>query len=97
MFASNVTPAIIIAGAAGIAFTAPERVYLIQMAVLFAGVATLIQAIGIGPVGARLPIVQGTSFAFLPITTPVISPPSPSTPAPTTAGIMIGKKAKLVP
>ena len=65
MFASNVTPAIIIAGAAGIAFSAPERVYLIQMAMLFAGVATLIQAIGIGPVGARLPIVQGTSFAFL--------------------------------
>ena len=72
MFASNVTPAIIIAGAAGIAFSAPERVYLIQMAMLFAGVATLIQAIGIGPVGARLPIVQGTSFAFLPIMIPAV-------------------------
>ena len=73
MFASNVTPAIIIAGAAGIAFTAPERVYLIQMAMLFAGVATLIQTIGIGPVGAKLPIVQGTSFAFLPIMIPAVA------------------------
>ncbi len=73
MFASNVTPAIIIAGAAGIAFAAPERVYLIQMAMLFAGVATLIQTIGIGPVGARLPIVQGTSFAFLPVMIPAVA------------------------
>ena len=73
MFASNVTPAIIIAGAAGIAFTAPERVYLIQMAMLFAGVATLFQTIGMGPVGARLPIVQGTSFAFLPVMIPAVA------------------------
>jgi NCS2 family nucleobase:cation symporter-2 len=42
-------------------------VFLIQMAMLFAGVATLFQTIGIGPVGARLPVMQGTSFAFVPI------------------------------
>jgi NCS2 family nucleobase:cation symporter-2 len=35
------------------------------MAMLFAGVATLFQTIGFGPVGARLPIMQGTSFAFV--------------------------------
>ena len=73
MFASNVTPAIIIAGAAGIAFNAPERVYLIQMAMLFAGVSTLIQTIGLGPVGSKLPIVQGTSFAFLPVMIPAVA------------------------
>ena len=67
MFASNVTPAIIIAGAAGFAFTSPEKVYLVQMAMLFAGVATLFQTVGIGPIGARLPIMQGTSFAFVSI------------------------------
>ena len=76
MFVSNVTPAIIIAGVAGIAFgpgADPEaRVYLIQMAILFAGIATLIQTIGVGPVGARLPIVQGTSFAFLPVMIPAM-------------------------
>lgn len=65
MFASNVTPAIIIAGAAGFAFTSPEKIYMVQMAMLFAGVATLFQTIGMGPVGARLPIMQGTSFAFV--------------------------------
>lgn len=67
MFASNVTPAIIIAGAAGFAFVSDEKVYLVQMAMLFAGVATLFQTVGIGPIGARLPIMQGTSFAFVSI------------------------------
>ena len=65
MFASNVTPSIIVAGAAGLQFGGAEQVYLIQMAMLFAGVATLFQTVGFGPVGARLPIMQGTSFAFV--------------------------------
>ena len=65
MFASNVTPSVIVAGAAGLAFGGAEQIYLIQMAMLFAGVATLFQTIGMGPVGARLPIMQGTSFAFV--------------------------------
>ncbi|MCG7495065.1 uracil-xanthine permease family protein [Thalassobius sp. Cn5-15] len=65
MFASNVTPSIIVAGAAGLAFGGPEQIYLIQMAMLFAGIATLFQTVGIGSVGARLPIMQGTSFAFV--------------------------------
>lgn len=65
MFASNVTPSIIIAGAAGLAFGSAEQIYLIQMAMLFAGIATLFQTIGVGPIGSRLPIMQGTSFAFV--------------------------------
>ena len=67
MFASNVTPSIIVAGAAGFAFGGADMVFLIQMAMLFAGIATLFQTIGFGPVGARLPVMQGTSFAFVPI------------------------------
>ena len=67
MFASNVTPSVIVAGGlgAGFKFAGPEMVYLIQMAMLFAGVATLFQTVGFGPVGSRLPIMQGTSFAFV--------------------------------
>ena len=79
MFVSNVTPAIIIAGAAGFGFGSdagaqgfPDMTYLIQMSMLFAGIATLFQTIGFGPVGARLPIVQGTSFAFIPIMIPLV-------------------------
>lgn len=78
MFVSNVTPAIIVAGAAGFGFGSnspdfPALLYMIQMSMLFAGVATLIQTIGIGPVGAKLPVVQGTSFAFLPIMIPLVA------------------------
>ncbi|MEK6216346.1 MAG: purine permease [Boseongicola sp.] len=75
MFISNVTPAIIIAGVAGFGFGSPDvgtLIYMIQISMVFAGVATLIQTIGIGPVGARLPIVQGTSFAFLPVMIPAM-------------------------
>jgi len=46
---------------------------MIQMSMLFAGVATLLQTVTIGPVGAALPIVQGTSFAFLPIMIPLVA------------------------
>jgi len=80
MFVSNVTPAIIIAGAAGFGFGSdagaqgfPDMTYLIQMSMLFAGIATLFQTIGFGPVGAKLPIVQGTSFAFIPIMIPLVA------------------------
>ena len=78
MFVSNVTPAIIVAGAAGFGFGSnspdfPELLYLIQMSMLFAGIATLLQTITVGPVGAALPIVQGTSFAFLPIMIPLVA------------------------
>lgn len=78
MFVSNVTPAIIVAGAAGFGFGSnspdfPELLYLIQMSMLFAGIATLLQTITLGPVGAALPIVQGTSFAFLPIMIPLVA------------------------
>lgn len=77
MFVSNVTPAIIVCGAAGFGFGSnspdfPEMIYMIQMSMFFAGIATLIQTIGFGPVGARLPIVQGTSFAFIPIMVPLV-------------------------
>ena len=69
MFAGNVTVPIIIAGAAGLA--GADKILLIQVAMLAAGIATLIQTVGIGPIGARLPIVQGTSFAFIPVMIPI--------------------------
>ena len=78
MFIANVTPAIIVAGAAGFGFGSnspdfPELLYMIQMAMLIAGVATLLQTLTIGPIGAALPVVQGTSFAFIPIMIPLVA------------------------
>ncbi|MBY5971825.1 purine permease [Ferrimonas balearica] len=97
MFASNVTPSIIIAGAAGFGFGSdqgalgfPDMTYMIQMAMLFAGVATLFQTIGMGPIGARLPIVQGTSFAFLPVMIPAVAGRGTEGMAALMTGVMIG-------
>ena len=97
MFVSNVTPAIIVCGAAGIGFGSdqgalgfPDMTYMIQMSMLFAGIATLLQTIGAGPVGARLPIVQGTSFAFVPIMIPAVAGLGTAGLAGLMTGVMLG-------
>ena len=95
MFVSNVTPAIIICGAAGFGFGSnspdfPQMIYMIQMSMFFAGVATLLQTITIGPVGARLPIVQGTSFAFIPIMIPLVAGKGVDAIAVVMGGVIVG-------
>lgn len=95
MFIANVTPAIIVAGAAGFGFGSnspdfPQLLYMIQMSMLFAGVATLLQTVTLGPVGAKLPIVQGTSFAFLPVMIPLVAGKGTEALAALYGGVMIG-------
>jgi xanthine permease len=95
MFVSNVTPAIIIAGAAGFGFgsNSPDfhnLIYMIQMSMLFAGIATLFQTIGFGPIGAKLPIVQGTSFAFIPIMIPLVAGKGVDAMAIVMGGVLVG-------
>ena len=95
MFVSNVTPAIIIAGAAGFGFGSnspdfPQMIYMIQMSMFFAGIATLLQTIGMGRVGAKLPIVQGTSFAFVPIMIPLVAGRGVDAMAALMGGIIVG-------
>lgn len=63
MFAGNITVPMMVVGVAGL--TGVESTKLIQSAMLMAGIATLIQVVGVGPVGSRLPVVMGTSNAFL--------------------------------
>lgn len=69
MFVGNVTVPLIIAGA--IDLPTEQKIFLVQATMFVAGVATLVQALGIGPIGARLPIVMGTSFGFVPVMIPV--------------------------
>jgi xanthine permease len=95
MFVSNVTPAIIVCSAAGFGFGSnspdvTEMIYMIQMSMFFAGIATMIQTIGIGPVGARLPIVQGTSFAFVPIMIPLVAGKGVEAVAVVMGGVLVG-------
>ena len=68
MFAGNITVPLIVAGVFGV--TTGEKIFLIQMALFAAGVATIIQTVGYKDIGSRLPIIQGTSFAFIPIMLP---------------------------
>ena len=65
MFVGNVTPIIIIAGM--LKLPIDQKAFLIQSAMLVSGVVSLIQCYPIGPVGAGLPIIMGTSFGFLPV------------------------------
>ncbi|HEY6870363.1 MAG TPA: nucleobase:cation symporter-2 family protein [Novosphingobium sp.] len=93
MFVSNLTPPIIVAGAAGFGFGSADPsqlIYMIQMSMLFAGIATLLQTVGLGPVGARLPLVQGTSFAFIPIMIPIVAGKGVAAMAALTTAAMIG-------
>ncbi|CAH0496174.1 uracil-xanthine permease family protein [Novosphingobium sp. CECT 9465] len=93
MFVSNLTPPIIVAGAAGFGFGSPDPsdlIYMIQMSMLFAGIATLMQTVGVGPVGARLPLVQGTSFAYIPVMIPIVAGKGVSAMADLTTAALIG-------
>ncbi|AHG01234.1 uracil permease (plasmid) [Halostagnicola larsenii XH-48] len=63
MFLSTVALPLVIAGAIGL--DGAETTFIVQMALLVAGVATIVQVYSIGPVGARLPIVMGTSAIFV--------------------------------
>ena len=73
MFVSNVTPAIIIAGAAGFGFGSdagaqgfPDMTYLIQMSMLFAGIATLFQTIGLARSARVCPSFRAPALRLFP-------------------------------
>lgn len=65
MIVGCVTPAIIIAETAGLAYA--DRVLLIQTSLVMSAVSTLMQLFPLGKrFGAGLPIILGVSFAYLP-------------------------------
>ena len=69
MIVGCVTPAIIVAGAAGL--SQPDRVLIIQASLIAAAIGTLLQLYPIGRrtgihFGAGLPVIFGVSFAYVP-------------------------------
>ena len=65
MIVGCVTPAIVIAGVAGL--NGKDQVILVQSALFIAAVSTLIQLFPIaGKIGSGLPVIMGVSFAYLP-------------------------------
>ena len=64
MFVGNLTPILVIGGACSLGDSG-LMVPVIQNAMLIAGLVTLVQLWTIGPIGARLPCVMGTSSGFI--------------------------------
>lgn len=64
MFVGNLTPILVIGGACSLG-DAGLMVPVIQNAMLVAGLVTLLQLWTIGPIGAKLPCVMGTSSGFI--------------------------------
>ncbi|SNZ06064.1 nucleobase:cation symporter-2, NCS2 family [Natronoarchaeum philippinense] len=60
-----IVPATAVAYIVGGAVGGVDVAYIVQMVLLFSGLATVVQAYTAGPVGAKLPIVMGTSFTFV--------------------------------
>ena len=69
MFVGNVTPLIIISNVLNLDLQ--TKTSLIQCAMFVSGIATLMQCYPVGSIGAKLPIVMGTSFAFVPAATAI--------------------------
>lgn len=67
MFVGNLTPLLIITSACGLAGGefADLQVSLLQNAMFVAGIVTLVQLYGLGPVGGKVPIIMGTSSGFI--------------------------------
>lgn len=65
MIIGNIAPAIIIAQSIGM--NTDQITQMVQYSMICAGLATILQIYGIWKFGARLPIVMGTNFAFVPV------------------------------
>ncbi|MCI6884824.1 purine permease, partial [bacterium] len=65
-----ITPAIIISGTCGL--SAEEKTLLIQASLVMTAVATLLQLFPVfHKIGAGLPVIMGTSFAYVPTLTAI--------------------------
>ena len=69
MFVGNLTPLLIItnlcAALGGAEDLMAVQVSLLQNAMLFAGIVTLVQLYAVGPIGGKVPIIMGTSSGFI--------------------------------
>ncbi len=71
MFSGNILCPIIVCNMLNL--PSSEKTFLLQASLFAAGIATLIQVKSIGPIGSKLPIVMGTSNAFIPTVTGIAS------------------------
>lgn len=65
MFVGVITPPILIASAAGV--SAADTSFMVSMTLIMSGIVTFVQCRRVGPLGAGLLGVTGTSFTFVPM------------------------------
>ncbi len=63
MLLGNITPPLLICGALGLDLSSTGLI--LQVVLFMAGLATIVQSYPIGPVGGRIPVIMGTSIAFV--------------------------------
>lgn len=74
MIVGNTLPAIVLTGQlanAPHAISAADAVYLIQAGMFVAAIATFLQLYPVVKVGAKLPVIMGVSFAYIPVLTSI--------------------------
>ncbi len=64
MIVGNVLPALVLSGAIGL--NPEQRILLVQASMFIAAIGTFLQSTPIFGVGARLPVIIGVSFAYIP-------------------------------
>lgn len=74
MIVGNTLPAIVLTGQLAntpFAISPADSVYLIQAGMFIAAIATFLQIYPILKVGAKLPVIMGVSFAYIPVLTSI--------------------------
>src|SRR5665213_1478869 len=73
MYAGAVTVPLLVASS--LHLSAHDSAYLVSADLLACGLVTLIQCIGIGPIGVKLPIIMGVTFVSVPAVIAIGSQP----------------------
>lgn len=74
MIIGNTLPAIVLTGQLSnteFALTQDQSIYLIQAAMFIAAITTFLQLYPVLKIGARLPVIMGVSFAYIPVLTSI--------------------------
>ena len=64
MIVGNVLPALVLSGAIGL--SSEQQIKLVQASMFIAAIGTFIQTFPIFGIGAKLPVIIGVSFAYIP-------------------------------
>ncbi|SHJ55211.1 uracil-xanthine permease family protein [Paramaledivibacter caminithermalis] len=64
MIVGNVLPALVLSGAIGL--TSNQQIQLVQASMFIAAIGTFVQSFSVFGVGAKLPVIMGVSFAYIP-------------------------------